>query len=83
MQVSSLSGTKRKLQGLDANEQLGQGSMTSDGRLLIDVDKEEEVDVRHIPMKHQLEKTIANGSAKNNLSSSIVKLILRVGRLVN
>ena len=75
---------RRKLQNVSANDLVGQDMMTSDGRLLIDVDEDvEEIAEHQIPMKHQLERTIASGCAKNNLSPSLVKKILRVGTVAN
>ena len=81
---TEMSGMRRKLQNVSANDLVGQDMMTSDGRLLIDVDEDaEEIAEHQIPMKHQLERTIASGCAKNNLSPSLVKKILRVGTVAN
>lgn len=74
-----MSEIRRQLQGFDAHQLLGQESMTSDGRLLIDIDDNDgDIHDHEIPMKHQLEKTIAVGCAKNNLSVANVKKIIRV-----
>ena len=77
---------RRRLQGrgFSADKRLGQDRVTSDGRLLINVDEDaEEIEEHQIPMKHQLEKTIASGCAKNNLSPSLVKKILRVRSVIH
>ena len=80
------SEVRRRLQGrgFNADKLLGQDRVTSNGRLLINVDEDaEEIEEHQIPMKHQLEKTIASGCAKNNLSPSLVKKILRVRSVIH
>ena len=66
----------------DDNNTLGEDSevmLEEERQLVMDIDQvSQDVDETLIPGREELEKTIADGSVKNNLSVSNVKSIIRV-----